>query len=92
MIVYNVARRWFVMKATAETYRKNLGLKPSATLTIEIENRGTLCSLLNALCEPPIKDVEPEAPATVTLVERAYVGPHIKVPDCVPAFLLKDGK
>ena len=45
MIVYNVARRWYAEKADAETYRKLLGLKPSATIKVTVENRGELAHL-----------------------------------------------
>ena len=85
MIVYNVDRRWFTMKADAEAYRKLCGLKPDATLALTIEGRDDLAALLNALCEA--KPVEHVAPAA--LVDRAFVPVDRSIPDCVPDFLLR---
>lgn len=94
MIVYNVARRWFSDKVMADTYRKALGLKPSATAKITVEGRDDLSALLNALCEPPAPGQPlPLAalPATPELVERAYVNPAVEdFLDYVPRFLLND--
>lgn len=89
MIVYNVQRKWFTEKADAETLRKILGLKPSATLKLEVNGRRDLVMLLNALCEPPAPGKPVPAPATEALVERAYVPASRDIPDCVPDFLLK---
>lgn len=49
MIVYNVKRQFFEMKADAEDARKDQGLPPSATHKIEIHNREDLALLLNTL-------------------------------------------
>ena len=92
MIVYSVARRWFTEKAVAETYRKNLGLKPFANIKVEVSSRDDLAALLNALCEPPMKGTVPPAPATMLMVEAAYVDPHLSVPDCVPKFLVREAE
>lgn len=93
MIVYSVSRSWFAMKADAEIYRKKLGLKPDATLTLNIAGRDDLCALLNALCEPQQHKM-PETvglliPERLELVERAFVPVDNSVPDCVPDFLLR---
>lgn len=50
MIVYNVQRRWFDMKADAERYRVSRGLPPKATIKVEIVDRGQLSGFLDALC------------------------------------------
>ena len=90
MIVYNVERRWFAEKAAAEQYRVAEGLRPSATLTLRVEDRNALVSLLEALCSPPEPGKPVVAPATAELIDRAYVRPDTDIPDCVPDFLLKD--
>lgn len=84
-ITYNVDRRWFADKGEAEAYRKQLGLKPDATLKLEIKDRDDLAALLNALCEA--KPVETIAPAV--LIDRAFVPVETRIPDCVPDFLLR---
>ena len=50
MIVYNVGRGFFELKSDAETQRKAEGLKPGATIKIEIKDRSQLAALLNGLC------------------------------------------
>lgn len=86
MIIYNVQRRWFPMKADADTYRVGLGLPPKATAKIEVNNRDDLAALLNALCEA--KEA-PDVGATTEIVDRAYVPVDTDIPACVPAFLRK---
>jgi hypothetical protein len=88
VIVYNVARKFFTEKADAETYRKLRGLPPSFTLKLEVSGRADLAALLNGLCTPPVEPQPVLPPATVALVEAAYVCPHIEVPDFVPLFLI----
>lgn len=88
MIVYNVARRWFVDKRSAEVYRKGMGLKPDATLKVTVESRDDLAALLSALCDSGITPLPTVAPAA--LVDRAYVPVANSVPACVPDFLLRD--
>lgn len=91
MIVYNVRRRFFTMKDDAETYRKAEGLKPAATIRVEVDSRDDLAALLNALCEPGADPVaEANLPATdpAALVDRAFVAPSTDIPACVPLFLL----
>jgi len=90
MIVYNVQRRWFTDKGTAEAHRIAMGLKPSHTLKIEVQDRAQLRDLLNALCDPPEKGKPVADPATDTLVDRAYVKPGTDIPDFIPQFLRKD--
>lgn len=85
MIVYNVDRRWFAEKAFAEAYRKASGLKPAATLKLDIGDRYDLQKLLNALCDA--KPVEKVAPPE--LIDRAYVPVETRIPDCIPDFLLR---
>lgn len=86
MIVYNVRRRFFDMKAEAERHRIAEGLPPAATLKLEIADRKQLAALLTELCEPATGGVRPLASATgVTqeLVDRAFV----EVGKDVPNFL-----
>ena len=100
MIVYNVARRWYAEKADAETYRKLLGLKPSATIKVTVENRGELAHLLDALCEPVVSGTKLYLVAQAlvggkenlnTLIDGAYVAPTVDdFLDYVPRFLLDD--
>jgi hypothetical protein len=89
MIVYNVKRRWFTEKAEAEKYRVAEGLRPAATLKIEVVGRDDMAALLNALCEPALPGQSLQAPATAELVDRAYVQTGRDIPDCVPDFLLR---
>ncbi len=89
MIVYNVQRRWFALKAEADAYRVAEGLKPAATAKIEVRDRDGLAALLNALCEPP-KGGTDTVPAEV--IDRAYVPPRLPIPDYVPDFLLTDAE
>lgn len=87
MIVYNVDRAWFTMKADAEAHRKTLGLKPDATVKLDISNRDELAGLLNGLCG--ITSAEQSAVAAGTdeaVIERT----RVTVPEHIPAFLLKD--
>lgn len=90
MIVYNVARRWFAEKVPADKYRMSLSLKPAALLKVTVDGRDDLSALLNALCEPALPNQPVPAPATVELVERAYVETGKDIPDYVPRFLLDD--
>jgi hypothetical protein len=93
MIVYNVERRWFTEKVAAEKYRVLSGLKPSATLKLDIKDRKDLASLLNALCVSPVqgfKGAGASTPEVNELIDRAYVDPDKDIPDFIPDFLLKD--
>lgn len=94
MIVYNVRRRWFTMKNDAEGYRKLLGLPPSATYTLRIDDREGLAALLNGLCGGPEPIVPDDQPVTATEVALREVIHRAQVtndpPDFVPAFLVKD--
>lgn len=90
MIVYNVLRRFFDLKADAETYRIGQGLPPAATAKLEISDRRELTALLNELAEPlPSGGVRPEAAAvgvTPAIVNDAFFVPERDI----PAFLLSD--
>jgi hypothetical protein len=82
MIVYNVGRRWFGLKADAETYRISEKLPPDAATKITILDRIQLATLLNALCEPPpankaVAD-KPSVPARV--INQAFVDPDLEIP------------
>lgn len=97
MIVYNVARRFFEKKDAAESYRKELGLKPSDTLKISVDDREGLAALLNALCSAEDRKAVEAMPASVApaaLVDRAYIRPTFETVeemlDLVPRFLLDD--
>ena len=93
MIVYNVARQWFEQKADADAFRRKAGLKPASLRTIRLEGREDAVALLNALCGPSIATAEafqPAGNAGEAPLPRVY--PDVVVPDCVPAFLLKDGQ
>jgi len=91
MIVYNVKRRFFTKKDEAEICRKAEGLKPAATIRIEVDSREDLAALLNALCDPGADPVaEANLPATdpAALLDSAFVVSSTDIPDCVPLFLL----
>jgi hypothetical protein len=90
MIVYNVQRRWFTMKNDAEAHRRQLGLPPSATYTLRIDNREELAALLNGLCgiEPHLEVEGCPAPAPAEVIQRNQITND--PPDCVPAFLVRD--
>lgn len=94
MIVYNVERRWFTMKNDAEVHRKALGLPPSATFTLWIENRDDLAALLNGLCGFDEHTAElgliiPTAQlAPDEVLERNQISNE--PPDFVPAFLVRE--
>ncbi|MER9596101.1 hypothetical protein [Mesorhizobium sp. M0244] len=95
MIVYNVARAWFTMKADAEAHRKSLGQPPSGTATIRIDSREELAGLLNGLMglgeiEVMQANTVVAGPALVPteVVKRAQI--TNTPPDCVPLFLIKD--
>lgn len=94
MIVYNVQRRWFGKKADADAFRVGLRLPPASAMKVEIGDRADLSALLNALCEPG-SDRVAEANLPVSgdpqaLIDRAFVSPHITVPDFVPKFLVEE--
>jgi hypothetical protein len=78
MIVYNVKRRFFDMKAEAEAYRRAEGLSPAATAKLEIADRAQLAALLNALCEPPASGAPAGVPAEI--VDRAFVAADFDIP------------
>lgn len=87
MIVYNVQRRWFTMKADAEAHRRDLGLPASATFKLDIRDRVELAAFLNGLCgigngTPSVmaEDPSPE------VIARNQIS---DVPDCVPKFLVE---
>lgn len=98
MIVYNVDRAWFTLKADAEKHRVSLKLPPKATALVRVDNREELAALLNALCGaeewlragPSVKlTAEPQAFAEV--IVRASVA-KVLAPDFVPRFLIeRDG-
>lgn len=71
MIVYNVERNFFDKKSDAETARKAAGLKPAATLKIEVRNRVELAALLNQLCalRSPAGEPAPSLPAVDECVD-----------------------
>lgn len=82
MIVYNVGRRWFSLKADAETYRIGEKLPSDATTKITILDRTQLATLLDALCEPTPADKvaagKPAVPAHV--IDQAFVDPDLEIP------------
>jgi hypothetical protein len=90
MIVYNVQRRWFTMKNDAEAHRKSLGLPPSATYTLRIDDRDDLAFLLNGLCGIPLDD-KPVTATEIIQCEVIAANPIAnEPPDCVPAFLVRE--
>lgn len=83
MIVYNVRRRWFSLKADAETYRVSEKLPPDATIKISIVDRTELASLLDALCEPPPPSEKAPAdsgPVPDRVIDQAFVDPDLDIP------------
>lgn len=80
MIVYNVGRRFFSMKENAETYRKQIGLRPEATIKIDISHRDQLAALLDGLCYPPKNGAPEEFPAPASIIDDAYVSSDVDVP------------
>lgn len=85
MIVYNVKRKWFSLKADAEAYRRAEGLPAEATFKLQIDDRDELAALLNGLCD--IAAVVP-APILADVIERNLV--TNEPPDFVPEFLAKE--
>lgn len=83
MIVYNVGRRWFSMKADAETHRVSEKLPRDATIKISIDDRRQLAALLDALCEPPPpgnRESSGSAPVPAHVIDQAYVDPDFEIP------------
>lgn len=83
MIVYNVRRRWFSLKADAETYRVSEKLPPDATIKISIVDRTQLAVLLDALCAPPPRDGKASTVKQVVpdpVIDQAYVDPDLDIP------------
>ncbi len=93
MIVYSAGRKWFEKKDEALAHRRTLP-RTAPLNAIVVEGRSDLCALLNALCGAPAGQDEavfiPAGSPVTQMVLPAYVGAPIIVPDCVPAFLLKD--
>jgi hypothetical protein len=89
MIVYRVQRGWYQFQVAADKARIAAGLKPGAVQKVEVKDRDDLCALLNALCHPSVKTT-PQAPATVALVEEAFVDPHLDIDATIPRFLLRE--
>ena len=96
MIVYNVQRRWFSMKATADTYRKELKLPPEAIYRLELNDREELSWLLNGLCDSEaavdaVLALAPE-PAAQDELLPVMVRNRVRedIPDYVPLFLRKE--
>lgn len=94
VIVYNVDRAWFTLKADAERHRVKLKLPPKATALVRVDNREELAALLNALCGaeewlragPSVK-----LTAGPEVIARASVA-KVLAPDFVPRFLIeRDG-
>ncbi|WP_411037687.1 hypothetical protein [Shinella sp. BYT-45] len=82
MIVYNVKRRFFAMKADADAYRRMEGLKPSALAKLEIVDRAELATLLNALAEPTPQHLTalPETVAPTSVIDGAFIAPDFDIP------------
>ncbi len=86
MIVYNVQRGWFAMKADAEAFRKSAGLPPSATYKISVSDREELVALLSLISgrEVPEGEKAPEvAPEAVMAEDEPW-------PDWIPAIFIRD--
>lgn len=97
MIVYNVQRRWFTMKADAETYRKAEGLPPAKLHKVEVGDREELAGLLNVLCGAGEVDTMPPGGSPLFIAGPNIVPPEVvrvarivETPDCVPLFLVRD--
>lgn len=98
MIVYNVDRAWFTLKADAGRHRVSLKLPPKATATVRVDSREELAALLNALCSLPdwrgrkyLMPTTMEHVAEPEVILRACV-PEVIPPDFVPRFLIeRDG-
>lgn len=93
MIVYNIGRCWSEKKQEAEAERVRLGLKPGATIKVEIRDRTDLAALLNALCDPgsdPIREANLPATDPQALIDRSFVPTARPIPDYIPEFLLDE--
>lgn len=77
MIVYNVANRFFTMKADANDYRVEQKLPPAALNKLSIQDRVQLAALLDGLC-----NAEPPAPVTCEA--------NVNIPDFIPKFIARD--
>lgn len=90
MIVYNVDRAWFTLKADAERRRVSVKLPPKATATVRVDSREELAALLNALCGASVPAPSPVALPPLEVLTRAHI--EIIPPDFVPRFLIeRDG-
>jgi len=89
VIVYNVDRQWFTMKSDADIKRRNLGLPPSALITLRVDDRDDLAFLLNGLCGIPLEQTPVTAREIIQCVAIAQA-PVSTIPDCIPLFLRKD--
>lgn len=67
MIVWNAGRRFFPLKADAETHRKTHNLPPA--IKVEIDGREDLAALLNGLCaigeDQALRATDPEIAADI---------------------------
>jgi hypothetical protein len=81
MIVYNVARGFFDMKADAEALRKELGLPKDALNKIDIRDRTELADFLTALC------TRSEAPAAQGVKPMDIADDAL---DFIPSFVKRD--
>lgn len=93
MIVYNIDRCWFPLKADAEAFRKALGLPPSKLHKLNIETREELAVLLNGLMG--LKEVDQDlipqgAPMEPEISPKEIIDENVLlVPEYVPMFLAR---
>ena len=85
MIIYNVDRRFFDMKADAETHRKALKLDKSHLLKLAINDRHELAALLDGLCstepaKPPAEHIPESADPNEWIREHLRIAAEIGVP------------
>jgi len=95
VICYNVARRFFPMKAEADRYRVDQKLRPSALTRLDVRTREDLADILNSVAAEERPDLsaftpEPakEEPPILAAIAKAEGLQHHDPDDAdIPAFL-----
>lgn len=99
MICYNVARRFFPMKAEADRYRVDNKMRPSALTRLDVRTREDLADILNSVAAEEHPDLsayvpaetakaeEEEPPILAAIAAAERLQHHDPDDDDIPAFL-----